>query len=188
MCRIALRDEPAACYRLSPWDTDDVIQATWLQFIQHGRDLRRPTAIRGWLVTTARRQSLRVSRQYARERPTDDPVRGRPSPERGPEQALLAAERNGVLQAAVAELPDRQHTLMDVLVARPDLSYAQVGRLLAMPIGSLNRRSSHGCNSCHPHVSMPTSRRRPPLPRRTSSAPAPVIEVGFGQCECFVDA
>src|SRR5829696_8962035 len=23
-------------YRLSPWDVDDVVQATWLQFIEHG--------------------------------------------------------------------------------------------------------------------------------------------------------
>lgn len=39
------------------------------------------------------------------------------------------------------------------------------------PPGSPTRSSSHGCSSSHAHVSMPTSRRRPPLPRRTSNAP-----------------
>jgi hypothetical protein len=39
------------------------------------------------------------------------------------------------------------------------------------PTGSTTRSSSHGWSSSQPHVSMPTSRRRPPLPRRTSSAP-----------------
>jgi hypothetical protein len=34
---------------------------------------------------------------------------------------------------------------------------------------------------------MPTSRRRPPLPRRTSTA-APRIEVPLAERECFVDA
>jgi RNA polymerase sigma factor (sigma-70 family) len=127
----------ARSYRLSPWDTDDVIQSTWLQFMQHGRDLRRPLAIRGWLVTTARRQSLQLLRQCARERPTDDPAGGRRSPESEPEPALLAREQCRVLQAALADLPGRERTLMDLLMARPDLSYAQVGRLLAMPIGSI---------------------------------------------------
>jgi len=37
------------------------------------------------------------------------------------------------------------------------------------PEGSSRRRSSQGWSSCHPQSSMPTSRRRPPLPRRTSS-------------------
>jgi hypothetical protein len=37
--------------------------------------------------------------------------------------------------------------------------------------GSSGRRSSQGCSSSHPHASIPTSRRRPPLPRRTRSEP-----------------
>ncbi len=37
--------------------------------------------------------------------------------------------------------------------------------------GSSVRASSHGCSCSHAHSSIPTSRRRPPLPRRTSSEP-----------------
>src|SRR5215218_11036655 len=62
-------------YRLSRWDADDVIQATWLQFMQHGRALREPEAVGGWLVTTARRQSLLTLQRHVRERLTDDPAR-----------------------------------------------------------------------------------------------------------------
>jgi hypothetical protein len=39
------------------------------------------------------------------------------------------------------------------------------------PTGSVIRAVSHGSSSCHPQSSIPTSRRRPPLPRRTSSEP-----------------
>jgi hypothetical protein len=39
------------------------------------------------------------------------------------------------------------------------------------PTRSSSRSSSHGCSSCHPQSSIPTSRRRPPLPRRTSREP-----------------
>jgi hypothetical protein len=38
-------------------------------------------------------------------------------------------------------------------------------------MGNLTRASSHGSSSCQPQSSMPTSRRRPSLPRRTSSEP-----------------
>jgi hypothetical protein len=37
--------------------------------------------------------------------------------------------------------------------------------------GSMTRAVSHGSSSCHPQSSIPTSRRRPALPRRTSSEP-----------------
>jgi RNA polymerase sigma factor (sigma-70 family) len=124
-------------YRLSSWDTDDVIQSTWLQFIQHGRTLREPAAVGGWLATTARRQSLLVLRRHVREQLTDDPEYGAPCDHADPDRELLAAERRELLRGAMAELPDRHRNLMRVLVARPELSYEEVGRMLAMPIGSI---------------------------------------------------
>src|SRR5918995_5263482 len=66
----------ARSYRLSSWDADDVIQATWLQFMRHGRKLREPAAVSGWLVTTARRESLRVLQRHVREQLAEDPARG----------------------------------------------------------------------------------------------------------------
>jgi RNA polymerase sigma factor (sigma-70 family) len=124
-------------YRLSSWDTDDVIQSTWLQFIQHGRTLREPAAVGGWLATTARRQSLLLLRRHVREQLTDEPEQGAPCDHADPDRELLAAERRELLRGAMAELPDRHRKLMRVLVARPELSYEEVGRLLAMPIGSI---------------------------------------------------
>jgi RNA polymerase sigma factor (sigma-70 family) len=127
----------ARSYRLSPWDTDDVIQATWLQFIQHGRELREPAAVSGWLATTARRQSLRVLQRHVREDLTDDPARGERSGHAEPEHEIVAAERQVVLHRALSELPERQRRLMRVLTANPELSYEQVARQLSMPIGSI---------------------------------------------------
>jgi RNA polymerase sigma factor (sigma-70 family) len=124
-------------YRLSSWDADDVIQSTWLQFMQHGRELREPAAVSGWLATTARRESLRVLQRHVREQLTDDPARGAPCDHAEPDSELLAAERRELLRGALAELPDRNRDLMRVLVARPELSYGEVGRMLAMPIGSI---------------------------------------------------
>jgi RNA polymerase sigma factor (sigma-70 family) len=124
-------------YRLSSWDTDDVIQATWLQFMQHGRDLREPAAVSGWLATTARRQSLRMLQRHVREVLTDDPALGESGELAEPERELLATERRELLRGALSELPDRPRALMRVLVAQPELSYEEIGRRLDMPVGSI---------------------------------------------------
>jgi RNA polymerase sigma factor (sigma-70 family) len=124
-------------YRLSKWDADDVIQATWLAFLEHGRTLREPAAVSGWLMTTARRQSLRLLQGRMREQPSDDPMLGE-SPEGGdPYQELLAAERRAALLGALEELPLPKRRLMTLLVAKPGISYEDVGETLGMPIGSI---------------------------------------------------
>jgi RNA polymerase sigma factor (sigma-70 family) len=123
-------------YRLSPWDADDVIQATWLAFLEHGRTLREPAAVSGWLMTTARRQSLRLLQGGVRELATDDPTLGE-SVDGDPHQHLLAAERRAALLGALEELPLRKRRLMTLLVAKPDMTYEQVGETLGMPIGSI---------------------------------------------------
>ena len=124
-------------YRLSRWDADDVIQNTWLQFMQHGRALREPGAVAGWLATTARRQSLLVLQRHVRERLTDDPSCDTADDLAEPDRELLAAERREALLDALAELPGRQRDLMSLLMANPDLSYEEVSRQLAMPVGSI---------------------------------------------------
>jgi RNA polymerase sigma factor (sigma-70 family) len=127
----------ARTYRLSRWDADDVVQATWLQFLQHGRALREPAAVSGWLVTTARRQALKALQRHVHEQLCDDPAVDAAAEHAEPDRELLAAERRALLEGALAELPDRQAHLMRVLVERPELSYEEVGRLLTMPVGSI---------------------------------------------------
>jgi RNA polymerase sigma factor (sigma-70 family) len=124
-------------YGLGSWDTDDVIQSTWLQFLQHGSELREPAALSGWLATTARRLSLRLMQRHVREHLTDDPNCGAAADHAEPDSVLLAAERREALHGALAELPDRHRTLMSMLVTSPHLSYEEVGRRLAMPVGSI---------------------------------------------------
>ena len=123
-------------YRLSQWDADDIIQTTWLAFLEHGRTLREPAAVSGWLMTTARRQSLRLLQSRMREQPTDDPTLG-DNLDGDPHDELLAAEQRAALLDALEELPLRKRRLMTLLVAKPDMSYEEVGQTLGMPIGSI---------------------------------------------------
>jgi RNA polymerase sigma factor (sigma-70 family) len=99
--------------------------------------LRDPAAVSGWLATTARRQSFRVLQRHVREHLTDDPAHSESAGDAKPDDELLAAERRELLHDALSELPTRHRHLMRVLVTQPELSYEDVGRLLAMPIGSI---------------------------------------------------
>jgi RNA polymerase sigma factor (sigma-70 family) len=127
----------ARSYRLDPWDVDDVVQATWLQFFRHVRSLREPAAVGGWLATTARRECLKVLHHRTRERLTEEPGEHAPCLRAGPDAELLDAERRELVRGALAELPDRPRRLMRVLVTRPELSYEDVAHTLRMPIGSI---------------------------------------------------
>ena len=124
-------------FGLSTWDADDVIQSTWLQFLQHGRALREPAALSGWLATTARRLSLRTLQRHVREQLTDDPCHFPVRDEVEPDDELLAAERRDALHGALSELPERHRSLMSMLVTSPQLSYEEVARRLAIPVGSI---------------------------------------------------
>jgi len=131
-------------YRLSPWDVDDVVQATWLRFMEHGRSLREPGAIKSWLATTARRQSLRVLQRRVREQPSDDPALGDDMHVAEPCEDLIAAERRAALHAAVAQLPVSSRRLMTLLIALPGISYEQVGEALGTPTGSIGPTRMRG--------------------------------------------
>ena len=127
----------ARFYRLDPWDADDVVQTTWLQFMEHGRSLREPTALKGWLATTARRQCLRILQRQMREHASEDPALEEDEGDVEPCDALIAAERRTALHDAVGRLPVSGRRLMLLLIARPDMSYEQVGVTLGIPIGSI---------------------------------------------------
>jgi RNA polymerase sigma factor (sigma-70 family) len=127
----------ARFYRLGPWDIDDVVQTTWLLFMEHGHSIREPAALKGWLATTARRQSLKVLQRRVREQPSDDLALGEDMRVAEPCEVLIAAERRAALHAAVAHLPVSSRRLMTLMIARPGMSYEQLGEALDIPIGSI---------------------------------------------------
>ena len=127
----------ARAYGLSPWDVDDVVQATWLQYLEHGHTLRDPAATGAWLETTARRLSLRLLQRRVREQPVAPEDTPAVAGGLEPEATVLAAERRRTLHDALTRLPERQRSLMRLLVLRPELSYEEAGRQLAMPVGSI---------------------------------------------------
>jgi RNA polymerase sigma factor (sigma-70 family) len=126
-------------HRLSCADADDVTQATWLRALEHLHRLREPDRIAAWLATIARRECLPVLRHGARVRPCEDEaLHARPDlTAAAPDARLLDAERRAAVRRAVTTLPERDRVLLGLLYSEEEPSYAEIGRIMRMPIGSI---------------------------------------------------
>ena len=129
-------------HRLCEADQDEVVQRTWIRLVERITTVREPAALAGWLVTTARRESLGLLASATREVLGAEPVEPRdPAARRRAREelheAIAAGERRTALHKAIDGLPPHQRALMRLLVARPALSYEQVGAALGMPVGSI---------------------------------------------------
>jgi RNA polymerase sigma factor (sigma-70 family) len=127
----------ARSFRLPPADASDVVQTTWLRLVEHLDRIQDPTRLVGWLVTTARREALRVLRRGGRERPAvEDSVFDRADDAEPVHAALLTDERNRALWAAYRQLPDKCRQLLRVAVWEPK-AYEEISAALGMPVGSI---------------------------------------------------
>lgn len=125
-------------------DAEDVCQATWLLLAEHLGRLRDPGALSAWLVTTARRESLRLHRARRRESPVglDSDVLGTAGPVADPEHEVLRRWTSSRLARSFAELPQRCQQLLRVLAVAPEASYAQVSEALGWPRGTIGPKKS----------------------------------------------
>jgi len=127
----------ARSYGLGRWDVDDVLQQTWMQFLEHGRSLREPSAVKAWLITATRRNCLRVLQGHVREQLCDDPADGCAGDDGELEARIVADETRAALDVSLTRLTDRQRKLLTLLLEEPELSYEDVGQRLGLPIGSI---------------------------------------------------
>lgn len=125
-------------FRLSDADLHDVNQTVWLRLVEHLPDLREPQALPGWLVTTAKRECLKVKEQSRRQVPVEE-VREPAGHGSGAEidADVLAAERRSALREAFASLPPAWQELMRLLLVDPPMSYDEISRFLGVPRGSI---------------------------------------------------
>ena len=120
-------------------DAADVAQTVWLRLVDHLHRLREPDRVGGWLASTARHESIRVSRQRQRSVPTDDVEVFDRSLGADDDLAggMLRRERDAALRGLVSDLPDHWQDLLELLMADPAMSYAEVATDLGLPVGSI---------------------------------------------------
>jgi RNA polymerase sigma factor (sigma-70 family) len=126
-------------YRLSTTDTQDVSQLVWLRLVEHLGQIREPSALPGWLATTTRHECERHLRVSGRSVAMDPLTMRLVDRADGAEidELLLAAERRQVLLDGLGELAPQQRELLMMLTADPPYAYAEISRILGIPIGSI---------------------------------------------------
>jgi RNA polymerase sigma factor (sigma-70 family) len=127
----------ARSHRLDHADAADVSQTTWLRLAENLDTLRDPARLPGWLATTARRESLRVLAGRRREAPGDLPDEPDHDRVARPEASVLTADRNQRLWQAFSGLSERCQRLLRLIATLPELSYAEIGSILDIPIGGI---------------------------------------------------
>lgn len=128
-------------HRLPADDAKDVSQSVWLSVVEHLSTLRQPAALPGWLATATRRECLRVLRQQRRQAQHEEQTEMdsvAPNHDRViPDAHLLVAERDAIMRAAFAQLPQRCQTLLYLLTRDPPVSYTDITDRMGMRMGSV---------------------------------------------------
>lgn len=125
-------------FKLVESDAADVFQTTWMRLIEHIDRLDHPDRVGSWLAATARNECLRclASRKRLVLAPEDVTFDG-PAHDSEVDQALLAEERARMVREAMGHLPSRWQRLLELLMADPPASYAEISDELGLPVGSI---------------------------------------------------
>jgi RNA polymerase sigma factor (sigma-70 family) len=126
-------------FKLAESDAADVTQVTWLRLLEHIDRLEQPARVGSWLAATARHECLRNVAARQRVVPGGDDLALNDVAAHEPEidEQLLADERAKVVREALARLPWRWQRLLELLMADPPASYAEISDELGLPVGSI---------------------------------------------------
>jgi RNA polymerase sigma-70 factor (ECF subfamily) len=132
-------------------DAEDLVQDTYLKAFRSSAQFERGTNMKAWLFTILH-NTFRNMRRHDGRNPIDvdseavEQAAGDSTQEFSPEQLLTRASLDQDLQAALDALPEtfRQAVwLRDV----EELTYAEIARVLDVPIGTVMSRISRGRRS-----------------------------------------
>ncbi|MCI0485478.1 MAG: sigma-70 family RNA polymerase sigma factor [Blastocatellia bacterium] len=127
-------------------DAADVFQSVCLKLFENLSALRDHTRVGPWLITTASRESWRVSARRRREQPgsgsreeyEEEYLSEVPSTTPLADEQAATIERQYILRRAIDALPERSRMLIELLFYQKDeLSYAEIARRMNMPVSSI---------------------------------------------------
>lgn len=129
-------------YGLTQAEVEDVFQSVWLLLLQHLDNIKEPERISAWLVTTARRESIKRRRtsEYKRVRTMDASFFSKleQTERRTPEEMVIRYEQQQAIRQAMGKLGERCRRLLQMLYYdNPKPSYADIAATLNLAIGSI---------------------------------------------------
>jgi RNA polymerase sigma factor (sigma-70 family) len=116
-----------------------VVQTTWLRLLEHIDRIEYPDRVGSWLAATARNECLRslAARKRVVLTHEDEVLTGVAASEPEADERILANERDQVVREALSSLPRRWQRLLELLMADPPTSYADISSELDLPVGSI---------------------------------------------------
>jgi RNA polymerase sigma factor (sigma-70 family) len=136
---------------LSDADAADVFQFTFARLVEHLSRLDDAARVRAWLVTTARRETLRLLSLQQRVGPLpvaagngadagddEDPFAQWPDPAPLPEAQLQSLQDQDRVRRALERLDERSRAFVELLFLQdPPLAYADIAERLGIAEGSI---------------------------------------------------
>lgn len=125
---------------LNAHDAEDAVQETFLKLYRNGgwREAKNEQAFLArvsWRVAVDRRRAAKPTESVANPELALDP----PSPQPGPEQALVEANQHAVIHAIIDALPEELRLPL-VLSAADGLTSREIGAILRIPEGTVRTR------------------------------------------------
>jgi len=122
---------------LSMEDAADCFQQTWVSLYRSRRRINDPSRLSAWLVTTAKREAMRLRRRAERG-DTEAVIRNWASSAPLPDEDLERLEAQAKLEIAMADLDPRcRNVLRAFFFSREEKSYEDIARDLGMAVNSL---------------------------------------------------
>lgn len=119
----------------------DIFQAVCVDLVAELPRLRKPEALKGWLVRVAQHKALKWKTHHRRRAgwvQADDDTTGLMDDTPDAAHTIDAVQREQALRTAVESLPDRCRELVALLFfTTPPLPYAEVARRLGLATGSI---------------------------------------------------
>ena len=126
-------------FKLAESDAADVAQTTWLRLLEHIDRIEYPDRVGSWLAATARNECLRslAARKKVVLVYDNDVLTGVVASQPEVDERILADESAQVVRDALSRLPRRWQRLLELLMADPPASYADISGELGLPVGSI---------------------------------------------------
>ena len=125
---------------------EDVVQTVWMSLLHSAENVRDPQTVVKWLLTSARRESWRVTKRLRADVSRTAAIFGVDGEEvlsipvqreTLPDEVVLTDVRQQLLWHHVKDLPERCRALIRVIAFADRPDYAQIAESLGMPVGSI---------------------------------------------------
>ena len=136
---------------------EEILQDTLVAVWRGAGTYRGDSSVRTWLFGIARRQAHNTLRRREPGLALEEDLRSYPSPESGPEDALLADARTEELMGLVGRISPLHREVLALFFFH-ELSYEETARVLEVPVGTVKSRLSNAKKALRTLMQAPEER------------------------------